>query len=414
LQVKFGFGGISSYILLQLERVKIRFAFGGQLLDDTHYTNISLVTTPKAGNFTGAFDLPRGAHIPQSPFSEFLVKRLFLVLRGGRLMESREKRKKVAFSSILGVALAFQLCAAPAALGQIYNDGATHDVDQADVDNASYYYSARIDGEGTVVNFNASIRGGVYVSWTVPGATLNYGNGNDDGDVASANLIYAGYGSQVNLYGGSVSWMVFTDTDAQVTVYGDYFTVEGDAETYYPGATISVQGAVLTAYDSSGETRFTGRMSCSALALDTDSEELAVEIDVKPDSDPSIINLNSNGLVAVAVLSDDDVDATQIQPETVEFAGAPVAVNGSGKYMASVVDVDGDGDDDMLFHFNIADLDLDAGITEAEVKLTGQLGGEPDTQVMAKSLQSTSPVVEGTPIAGSENVQVVQPKKKKK
>lgn len=328
-------------------------------------------------------------------------------------MESQKKRKRVAFSSILGLALAFQLCAAPAALGQFfdqeYNDGATHDVDEAS------YNSLGIEGEGTVVNFNASISDGIYICfWDSAAATLNYGNG----DGASAYLIYAGPGSQVNLYGGSVISMVWADADAQVTVYGDYFTVDYDPETHYPGETISVNSRVLTAYDSSGATRFTGRISCSALALDTDTKELPVEIDVMPDSDPSTINLNSNGLVAVAVLSDDDVDATQVQPETVEFAGAPVAVTGSGKYMASVVDVDEDGDDDMLFHFRIADLELEAGITEAEVKLTGQLGSEPDTQVVAMQsmmqsmMQSASQVSEGTPIAGTENVQVMQPKKK--
>lgn len=124
---------------------------------------------------------------------------------------------------------------------------------------------------------------------------------------------------------------------------------------YNPGTTLYVAYATITAYDAWGTPLFSGTVSCSSdgatvlLASEAEYLRLEVHIDVKPGADPSVINLNSNGMVPVAVLSDDTFDATQVQPETVQFAGAGVAVSESGKYMAHAEDVDEDGDIDMLF-----------------------------------------------------------------
>jgi hypothetical protein len=103
------------------------------------------------------------------------------------------------------------------------------------------------------------------------------------------------------------------------------------------------------------------------------------EIDIKPGSDPNSINLKSKGVVPVAVLTDDDLDASTINPETVLFAGAePVRW--------SLKDVDDDGDIDMIFHFKTQDLDLDGGSTDAT--LTGE-------------------TLDGTPITGTDTVNIV-------
>ena len=85
----------------------------------------------------------------------------------------------------------------------------------------------------------------------------------------------------------------------------------------------------------------------------------AITIDIKPGSDPNSINLKSKGVVPVAVLTTDDFDASDVDPTTVEFAGAePV------RWVME--DVDGDGDVDMLFHFKTQELvDLDEDSTEA-------------------------------------------------
>jgi len=85
---------------------------------------------------------------------------------------------------------------------------------------------------------------------------------------------------------------------------------------------------------------------------------LPITIDIKPGSDPNSINLKSKGVVPVAVLTTDDFDASTVDPDTVEFAGAePVRW--------TMEDVDGDGDTDMLFHFKTQDLNLDGDSIEA-------------------------------------------------
>jgi Ca-activated chloride channel family protein len=104
-----------------------------------------------------------------------------------------------------------------------------------------------------------------------------------------------------------------------------------------------------------------------------------VRIDIKPGSYPNSIRLGKPGVVPVAVLTTACFDATTIDPESVEFAGAfPLR--------STTEDVDGDGDDDMLFHFARLDLDLDGTSTEAT--LTGETEG-------------------GVPIQGTDSVRIV-------
>ena len=90
-------------------------------------------------------------------------------------------------------------------------------------------------------------------------------------------------------------------------------------------------------------------------------------VDIKPGNYPNSINLNSYGVVPVAVLTAEDLDASTVDPGTVEFAGAvPIS--------STLKDVDGDGDMDILFHFNTQDLKkLDEDSTEAT--LTGKTYG---------------------------------------
>ena len=169
-----------------------------------------------------------------------------------------------------------------------------------------------------------------------------------------------------------------------------------------------VNGVPFTAYDKWGSKLFSGRISCvpnASVSLDTEAKNLNVQIDVKPDSHPNVINLDSGGVVPVAVLSDGTFDATQVLPETVRFAGARVAVRSRGKHMANAKDVDEDGDDDMLFHFRTSDLKLRDGVKEAKVTLTGQL----KNQVATQSAGRTS---DGTLISGSDRVFILRPKKK--
>jgi hypothetical protein len=317
-------------------------------------------------------------------------------------MDGRNKRTTVAFSSTFWIALVFGLCVAPNVQAQYnyYNAGITYDV------TATNSYSIWIDGEGTVVNFNATIPGGIYMCWFSSGPTLNFGAG------AYTGHIDAGPGSTVNLNGGSVGFAVFVASGAEVTVAGAKFVVDG--APYDPGTKLSVQNALVTAYDTWDKKLFSGSIWCdmgTTITLGAEAGDLEVQIDVKPGSDPTIINLRSGGVVPVAVLSDGAFDATSVSPETVQFAGASVALSGSGKYMAHVEDVDEDGDDDMLLHFRTEDLKLADGIVEAIVELTGQLAS-PAAGPSVRSLQSADPIADGTPISGTEKVYIRRPKTK--
>jgi parallel beta-helix repeat protein len=104
---------------------------------------------------------------------------------------------------------------------------------------------------------------------------------------------------------------------------------------------------------------------------------LVVAIDIKPGSYPNAINLGSHGLIPVAILSSAEFDATTVDPETVELAGAGVAVRGkSNKYMAQQEDVNGDGLVDLINHVATENLDPDS-LQDGYAVLTGTtFGGE--------------------------------------
>jgi len=94
---------------------------------------------------------------------------------------------------------------------------------------------------------------------------------------------------------------------------------------------------------------------------------IEVEIDIKPGSNPNSINLKSNGVVPVAVLTTSDFNIIDIDPSTVQFAGA-------SPLRWAKEDVDNDGDVDMVFHFKVRELTLNQNSVEATLNgntLTG-------------------------------------------
>ena len=63
-------------------------------------------------------------------------------------------------------------------------------------------------------------------------------------------------------------------------------------------------------------------------------------------------------MIPIAIFSSAEFDATTIDPDTVELAGAGVAVRGKGnKYMAHLEDVDGDGLLDLVVQVGTSNLD---------------------------------------------------------
>lgn len=110
---------------------------------------------------------------------------------------------------------------------------------------------------------------------------------------------------------------------------------------------------------------FAGKGSAYSIGYAT-AGPLEVAIDIKPGSDPNSINLKSKGVVPVAVLTTGDFDASSVDPDTVEFAGAV-------PLRWTMEDVDGDGNTDLLFHFKTQELTLDPD--SAEATLTGSTYG---------------------------------------
>lgn len=92
------------------------------------------------------------------------------------------------------------------------------------------------------------------------------------------------------------------------------------------------------------------------------AQAVSIDIDIKPGSDPNSINLKSKGVVPVAILTNGSFDANDVDPATVEFAGAT-------PLRWAIEDVDYDGDMDMIFHFKTRELTLDEFSTDAT--LTG-------------------------------------------
>ena len=90
------------------------------------------------------------------------------------------------------------------------------------------------------------------------------------------------------------------------------------------------------------------------------SASVSVEIDIKPGSYPNTVNLGSHGLVPVAILSTIDFDATTVDADTIEMAGATVAVRGKGtKLMAHEEDINGDSLIDLVIQVTTLNFDPD-------------------------------------------------------
>src|SRR2546425_8584041 len=77
------------------------------------------------------------------------------------------------------------------------------------------------------------------------------------------------------------------------------------------------------------------------------------------------INTRSHADIPVVIFSSPALDATQIDPSTLRFAGAPVDKDPHGHYRISKTDVNGDGLPDLIAHFRANELHLSAGDTQA-------------------------------------------------
>jgi hypothetical protein len=104
----------------------------------------------------------------------------------------------------------------------------------------------------------------------------------------------------------------------------------------------------------------------------------AVDIDIKPGSDPNSVPCNGSlgTLIPVAILTTDDFDATAVDHSTVEFEGASElhVSSQTGELKRHEEDVDEDGDLDLLLHFTYGETALAEAECPSTVEavLTGQ------------------------------------------
>jgi hypothetical protein len=123
---------------------------------------------------------------------------------------------------------------------------------------------------------------------------------------------------------------------------------------------------------------------------------ISIAIDIKPGSDPNCFNVDGNGVIPVAVLGSSDFDVTDIDIDTLSFAGLDVRIKGNDARQCSVEDVSGDftttegapdGFDDLVCQF-VDDSSAWLADDEATATLTGNL-------------------LDGTPFEGTDSICIV-------
>jgi hypothetical protein len=182
---------------------------------------------------------------------------------------------------------------------------------------------------------------------------------------AVVEYVYVQDGGRLNIYSGTVIGFINVSPIALGTIvygYGTDFAVDSGTIDSDGNWIPDLMGTLTGKYEDGTDINLWFLSDTSIKLVDiANGQNDELIIDIKPGNSTNNINLKSRGVVPVAVLTTDDFDAGNINPDTVEFAGAsPVHT--------TLCDVDEDGDMDMLFHFRTRKLKLDETSTEATLK----------------------------------------------
>jgi len=112
-----------------------------------------------------------------------------------------------------------------------------------------------------------------------------------------------------------------------------------------------------------------------------------VTVDIKPDSAENPVNVKGNGVLPVAVLGNDTLDVTDINQTMILLNDTCAPIR------CSYEDVNGDGYEDLVIKF------------DAQC-VAGLLDSCNDGDIVA--LELTGELLDGTPIAGSDDVRVLK------
>lgn len=97
-------------------------------------------------------------------------------------------------------------------------------------------------------------------------------------------------------------------------------------------------------------------------------DSTAVDIDIKPGSDPNCFNLNGHGVIPIAILGSEEFDTYDIDVPTLYFNGLEVRVRGKKGPLCNYEDVNNDMYQDLVCHFE-DDPDMwEVGSSEGVVK----------------------------------------------
>jgi len=97
------------------------------------------------------------------------------------------------------------------------------------------------------------------------------------------------------------------------------------------------------------------------LAFSLHSNEVQVQIDVKPGSDPNCFNINGHGVIPVAILGSASFDVSTIDSNSLSFGGLTVRVRGNRLPSCGLEDSNDDGFTDLVCQFEDDPLNWDQG-----------------------------------------------------
>ena len=146
-------------------------------------------------------------------------------------------------------------------------------------------------------------------------------------------------------------------------------------------------------------------LPCSAA---TSESVIKVAVDIKPGSCPNPLNVKSKGILPVAIPGTDDVDVTQIDPDSILLAGLP-PLRWDFEDVATPYDADTTQDDCLACSQNGPDGVLDLTLKFNKQHIVAAIGSVSDGECMP--MEISGEFWDGTSIVGADIVRIKAKKK---